>query len=648
MFEKMTIAKRLILAFSVILILFCCVGGISFWCLYKLYKEVELLQTNAKISTYAMQVRSDYANMRRFEKGIFINVSSIEKQDPYLTIWNNTHKDLISTIVELNKYISSEEDKKIVTSMQQILTNYEYGFDETVDQLRKGKYQTAEQANDAMDKYRWAANGLESTGKQLAVKTGQRSTLSLQSLTNQLKYAVWITSVTLLGIVFFIGVFGVLFMQSITKPLLQAVEVAQKVALGDITQNIKTTNNSSEIGQLLLSMKNMVESLKENAIIAEQIALGNLNVKVKERSELDTFRKSFRKMVKDLQNAVISISKAADQVFVESSDLASASEHSSKVNRDISISVDTTSTAICQISVNTQNIAKKTEEQLSFANQISKSNVAMVSSINNITQACKEMLNISAQSKKDVLSSVETIDKNIKGIDKINESLSHLTQTVFNLQNKTNNISKMVDVIANVADQTNLLALNAAIEAARAGEYGLGFGVIAEEVRRLSDQCRNSTQEITDLIRDTKKEVNKAVKDLEKSSQIVNESTLSCNSARLELKCIEKSVIEVHKFTIVVDEANNKQTEIWNTIAEIFSKLNSLTEQINAATFEQAIGVREIAESVEKIAIVLNENTILSSRLAYSGKKMEEQSQILQKFLGHFYFNTAKLVEENY
>lgn len=85
----MTIAKRLILAFSVILILFCCVGGVSFWCLYKLYKEVELLQTNSKISTYAMQVRSDYANMRRFEKGIFINVASIEKQDPlFLTTEN--------------------------------------------------------------------------------------------------------------------------------------------------------------------------------------------------------------------------------------------------------------------------------------------------------------------------------------------------------------------------------------------------------------------------------------------------------------------------------------------------------------------------------------------------------------------------------
>lgn len=638
MFRKMTIGKRLILAFGMVLVLLCCVGWISFWCLYKLYRGVEVLQTNAKISTYAMQVRSDYANMRRFEKGVFINVNSMQKQEPYLTMWNKMHDDLTNTIVELNKYISLKEDKDIVASMPQILANYQFGFNETVELLHKGEYSDAQHANDAMDKFRWAANELENTGKLLATQTSQRSELSLQSVVDQLKRVVWIISITLLVVFVFSGILGVLFTRSITKPILQAVSIAEKVALGDLEQNIIVENERNEIGQLLSSMRNMIKSLKESAIIAEKIATGNLDVGVEQNSEVDSFKMSLKKMVKDLRSAVMSISNAAEQVSIGSSEVAYASEHSSNVNKDISSSVDKTSIAIHEINVNTQNIANKTQEQLSLAKEVSISSLELISSIDNITETSKKMLTISEQSKKDVLYGVEAVEKNIEGMAKINESLNYLAKTVNTLHDRTKNIGKIVDVIANLADQTNLLALNAAIEAARAGEHGLGFAVVAQEVRRLSDRCTNSTKEIADLIKGIEKEMTKAVKYMEQSTQIVNENTLLCNNAGAALKCIEKSAIEVYHFTFMVDKANNEQSEGWKGIADIFSKLNYLTEEINAAAFEQAIGVREIAESVEKIAVALNQSTMLSSSLANSGKQMALQSQVLQRVVNHFQF----------
>ncbi|MBI4852649.1 MAG: HAMP domain-containing protein [Acidobacteria bacterium] len=645
MFKRMTIAKQLILAFSTVLILLCCAGGISFWYLYKLYNGIEVLQTNAKISTYAMQVRSDYANMRRFEKGIFINIASIEKQEPYLTMWKKTHNSLITTIGGLNKYVLLKEDRDKVNLMQQILANYQFGFNQTVEQMQRGEYKDAQQVNDAMDKFRWSANELENNGKLLATKTSKRSELSLESLSNQFKQAIWIILITLIVVFIFIAILGSFFIHNIRKPILQAVMVAERVALGDVEQNIIVENKRNEIGQLLSSMRNMVESLKESAIIAEKIAAGNLDVNVEKKSEIDSFRTSLKKMVKDLQNAVISISRAANQVFVGSSEIAYVSEHSSQVNKNISCSVDTTSAAIHQISVNTQHIAKKTQEQLSLANKVSASSLEMVSSIGSITETSKKMLFISQQSKKDVLHGLEAMENNIKGMDRVNESLNYLAHTVNTLQDKTKNIGKIVDVIANIADQTNLLALNAAIEAARAGQHGLGFAVVAEEVRKLSDRCTNSTKEISDLIASIEKEMAKAVKYMEQSTQIVSESTLLCNSAGKALKCIEKSAIEVHQFTFIVDAANNEQSQAWNGITDILTKLNYLTEEINAAAFEQAIGVREIAESMEKIAAALNQNTALSLRLATSGKEMALQSQVLQRVVNHFNFGVLKTVE---
>lgn len=645
MFQKMTIGKRLILAFSLILMLLCGFGIISFWCLYKLYSGIEVLQMNAKISTYAMQVRIDYANMRRFEKGIFINVASEQKQEPYLIMWNKTHDDLINTFAELNRYLLLKEDKDTVVLMQQVMRNYQLGFNETLEQLRKGDYKDAEQANEAMDKFRWAANQLEVTGKQLALKTNQISELSLTNLAEQFKRVVWIILITLIIVFVAIGVLGILFTQSITRPIMQAVKVAQRVALGDLKQDIIVENKRNEIGQLLLSMSNMVESLKENAEIAEKIAAGNLDINVKQSSDVDTFRLSYKKMIKDLQNAVSFISKAANQVSVGSIEIANASEHSSKFNKSIANSVDTTSAAMHQISANTQNIAKKTQEQLALANEVTTNSLDLISSINSIAEISTKMLTISEQSKKDVIDGVEAVEKNIKGMDKINESLSYLAETINALYDRTKNIGKIVNVIANLADQTNLLALNAAIEAARAGEHGLGFSIVAEEVRRLSDQCTRSTKEISNLISGIEKEMTQAVTYMQRSTQIVGENTLLCNNAGIALKCIETSTIEGYKFIVTVNASNSEQNEAWRGIANIFTKLNYLTEEINAAAFEQAIGVREIANSMEKISVALNQSTKLSSHLVSSGKEMAIQSQVLQKVVSHFHFGELRVVE---
>jgi methyl-accepting chemotaxis protein len=216
-----------------------------------------------------MQVRSDYANMRRFEKGIFINFASVQKQEPYMIMWNKTHDDLINTLVELNKYTLLKEDKETIALMQQITGNYQLGFNEIFEHLHNGEYKNAQEANDAMDKFRWAANELENTGKLLASKTSQKSALSVTNLVDQLKHIIWIILITLVVVFASIGVLGILFTRSITKPILQAVNVAQRVALGDLEQNIRVENKRNEIGQLFSSMRNLVESWKESGIIGE-------------------------------------------------------------------------------------------------------------------------------------------------------------------------------------------------------------------------------------------------------------------------------------------------------------------------------------------------------------------------------------------
>lgn len=640
MFQKITIGKQLLLVFSAVLALLCFIGIISCWSFYKLYTKIETLQSNAKISDAAMQVRIDYANLRRFEKGIFINIDSIEKQEPYFLMWKKVDDNVKNTIFELKKSSLFKEDQEKALLMQKTLTNYESGVYETIERLRKEEFKDAQQANQAMDKHRWAANELETLGKTLATETHQRSTLSLQNLDQQLNHIV-LTIFAALLIAFIISLtLGLLFTHSIRKPLLQVVNIAERVALGDIYQDIVIGKQPDEIARLLLSIRKMIESLKENAVIVENVALGNLAINVKENSDVDTFRISLKKMVSDLQNAAISIKNTADQISFESSQIEQASEYSSKVNKNISDSVHTTSAALQQINANTQNIARKTQEQLSLSNEVSTSGLEFLSSMDNITKTSKEMLIVSEQLEKDVINGVKVVEKNTEGIIKINNNLCNLEQTINVLHQRTKNVSMIVQVIANLADQTNLLALNAAIEAARAGEHGLGFTVVADEVRRLSDRCAHSTKEIAELITNIEKDMIKAVDCMQQSTKTANESASLCNSTNTALKRIKKSATEVNQFIFAVNKANNEQNGVWTSIVNTFTSVNYLTQEINAATVEQNIGVQEITREVERIVQVINQNSTLSSNLANNSKEMAIQSQNLQEIVRYFHLET--------
>ncbi len=227
-------------------------------------------------------------------------------------------------------------------------------------------------------------------------------------------------------------------------------------------------------------------------------------------------------------------------------------------------------------------IAKSIEKQSDEMSKTAAAIEELTVSIQQVSESSKyikqNMLNVAGISKSGMVLSNDTK----KIIQNIVVDFEELTKLLNNLEVTSNNISSIVSTIRDIADQTNLLALNAAIEAARAGEAGRGFAVVADEVRKLSENTAKATTKISEMI----VSVQVQSKDV---TQVINRTN-------------DKVRVGVEK----VEETNDKINEIGDLISKTEVQISEITNSINE---EQIVAV-DISKAVEEIAQISEKNAL--------------------------------------
>ncbi|WP_010677107.1 methyl-accepting chemotaxis protein [Bacillus timonensis] len=214
------------------------------------------------------------------------------------------------------------------------------------------------------------------------------------------------------------------------------------------------------------------------------------------------------------------------------------------------------------------------------------------------------------------------MESSIQQMNSINEKMKQSHAMVVGLDNKTNEITKLVNVIQEIAGQTNLLALNAAIEAARAGEHGRGFAVVADEVRKLAEQVGNSVSEITAIVKDIQNESKQVVQSLDDGYQSVEEGTAQIQTTGKTFNELKRTIDEIG-------------TQIEAMSSSLYSVLDD-TREISGAIEGIAAVAEESAAGVEEVSATAQQSSSSMEEVTKSAKQLEENAGELNALIQGF------------
>ncbi|MCJ2147994.1 methyl-accepting chemotaxis protein [Bacillus sp. B19-2] len=360
----------------------------------------------------------------------------------------------------------------------------------------------------------------------------------------------------------------------------------------------------------LLMTRLITKPIKDIQALFAETEQGDFTVKgtYQSKDELGLLTSSFNKMVAGVRSIIETVGETSHQVASSSQELSASADESTKASEYISTTI--------------QELAVGSDQQVESVENSRTVITGMTEFAGRISSNAEKAAATADQTAMMSLEGTKAIDKVSTQMKSINETVVSLSEAFKHLTERSNEIGNITEVITSIAEQTNLLALNAAIEAARAGEQGKGFAVVADEVRKLAEQSARSAEQITRLI------------------------TIIQNDTKQTMNSVISATGEVKEGLVVVHEAGGAFQKIENSITEVVTQINDVTNLVKnltagASEIETAIsGVKEVAEtaagSTQTVSAATQEQLASMEEIAAASQILAQNAEELQHLIQKF------------
>ncbi len=315
--------------------------------------------------------------------------------------------------------------------------------------------------------------------------------------------------------------------------------------------------------------RQITRPLRETLEVVERIAGGDLshNLRVTRRDDLGVLQQGIARMGTTLRELIGGIRDGVTQIASAAEELSAVTEQTSAGVNSQKIETDQVATAMHEMTATVQEVARNAEDASQAA----------------------------AAADAEAREGDHVVNQAIDQIERLAVEVGRSTEAMAVLQQESDKIGSVMDVIKAVAEQTNLLALNAAIEAARAGEAGRGFAVVADEVRGLAQRTQKSTEEIQTLVAALQSGTQHVASVMNSSRSLTDSSVTLTRQAGTSLQGITRTVSNIQSMNQQIAAAAEQQSAVAEEISRSIINVRDVSEQTAAASDETAKSSIELA-----------------------------------------------------